>query len=142
VNFPHRKEPSTPGGAHPRRTNVLRPRIPIRLVHKNRFVYLLALVDSGADDCLFPSEVAQELNLSLDRRNVNRYGGIGAGHITAAFMNVRIEIDNDVTFPLYAGFSDAPSVVPILGQAGFFDRFEVRFNQPNEVIELRFIERQ
>jgi hypothetical protein len=43
-------------------------------------------------------------------------------------------------FPLYAGFSDAPSVVPVLGQAGFFDRFEVRFNKPKEVIELKFID--
>ena len=55
---------------------------------------------------------------------------------------VKIEIADDVNFPLYAGFSDAPSVVPILGQAGFFDRFEVKFNRPDKVIELRFIERQ
>lgn len=97
---------------------------------------------SGADDCLFPLEVAQELNLPLDPRNVNRYGGISTGHITAAFMDVRIDFENDVAFPLYAGFSDAPSVVPILGQAGFFDRFEVKFNRPNEVIELPFIEKR
>jgi hypothetical protein len=58
---------------------------------------------------LFPLEVAQELNLPLDAKNVNRYGGIGTGHITAAFMDVRIEVDNDVTFLLYAGFSDAAS---------------------------------
>ena len=121
---------------------MLRPRIPIRLVHKSRFIILLALVDSGADDCLFPLEVAQELQLPLDPRNTNLYGGIGNGHITATFMDVRIEINNDVTFPLYAGFSDAPSVVPILGQAGFFDRFEVTFNRPEEIIEFRFIERQ
>jgi hypothetical protein len=42
--------------------------------------------------------------------------------------------------PLYAGFSDAPSVVPILGQAGFFDRFEVKFNKPREMIDLKFID--
>ena len=140
MNFPYRKEPSTPGSAHPRRSNVLRPRIPIRLIHKNRFVYLLALVDSGADDCLFPLEVAQELNLPLDPKNVNRYGGIGTGHISATFIDVRVDFHDDLTFLLYAGFSDAPSVVPILGQAGFFDRFEVKFNRPKEVIDLRFIE--
>jgi len=119
------------------------PRIRVTLKHKNRFVDLLALVDSGADDCLFTLEVARELNLPLNlKHGVNRYGGIGSGHITAAFADVKLEIDNDWIFPLYAGFSDAPSVVPILGQAGFFDRLEVRFNRPEEVIELRFVERQ
>jgi hypothetical protein len=33
----------------------------------------------------------------------------------------------------YAGFSDYASVVPILSQAGFFDRFEVKFNKPKDV---------
>src|ERR1700694_2925179 len=97
--------------------------------NKNRFIDLLALVDSGADDCLFPLEVATELNLPLKPKNVNLYGGIGAGHISAVFTHVSFGVAGEVIFPLYAGFSDAPSVVPILGQAGFFDRFEVKFNK-------------
>jgi hypothetical protein len=42
-----------------------------------------------------------------------------------------------VAFPLCAGFNDAPSIVPILGQGGFFDLFDVRFNRPKEVLELK-----
>jgi len=41
--------------------------------------------------------------------------------------------------PLYAGFSDAPSVVPILGQNGFFTLFEVRFNHSKQIVELKAI---
>ena len=100
----------------------------------------MALVDSGADDCLFPLEVATELNLPLNPKNLNLYGGIGAGHISAVFTHVSFGIAGEVIFQLYAGFSDAPSVVPILSQAGFFDRFEVKFNKPKEVIELKFID--
>jgi hypothetical protein len=142
VKFPYRKEPATPGPAHKRRTKVLRPRIRIRLVHGKRSIELLSLVDSGADDCIFPLEVAEELNLRLDPRNANLYGGIGAGHIRAIFSTVTLEVNHDIMIPLYAGFSDAPSVVPILGQAGFFDQFEVNFNRPHELIELRFIEQE
>jgi hypothetical protein len=98
----------------------------------------LALVDSGADDYLFPLEVATELGLPLNHENENRYGGIGSGHITAIFAHVKIDFAGEVTFPLYAGFSNAPSVVPILGQAGFFDRFDVTFKKRKEVIELKF----
>lgn len=137
MKFPYRKEPSLPGTAHENRTEVFRPRIPIRLFHKNRFIDVLALIDSGADDCIFPLEVATELNLPLDARNVNHYGGIGSGSIKATFANVRVGIEGGAMFPLYVGFSDAPSVVPILGQAGFFDRFEVTFNKRNEMIGLK-----
>jgi len=139
VKFPYRQEPSTPSAAHPARTSVARPRIRIRLVHKDRFVDLLALVDSGADDSMFPLEVAEVLDLPLDPKNANRYGGIGSGHITAFFTRVTVDVGG-VRFPLYAGFSDAPSIVPILGQGGFFDVFEVRFNRPKEVIELKWIQ--
>jgi hypothetical protein len=75
VKFFYHQEPSTPGAAHKDRTNVLRPRIRVRLFNKNRFIHLLALVDSGADDCLFPLEVATELNLPLNPKKANLYGG-------------------------------------------------------------------
>jgi len=101
----------------------------------------LALVDSGADDCMFPLEVAEVLDLSLNPKNANYYGGIGSGHIMAIFAVVMVEVGG-MKFPLYAGFSDAPSIVPILGQNGFFDAFEVRFNRPKEVIELKWIPRK
>ena len=140
MKFSYHPEPSIPGKAHQDRTTVLRPRIRVRLFHKNRFIDLLALVDSGADDCLFPLEVATELNLPLNPKNSNLYGGIGAGHISAVFTHVGLGVAGQVIFPLYAGFSDAPSVVPILGQAGFFDRFEVKFNKPKEVIDLKFVD--
>jgi len=138
VNVPYRPEPSTPGAAHPDRTSVLRPRIHIRLLHKNRFIDLLALVDSGADDCIFPLEVATELGLPLKKENTNQYAWIGSGHISAAFTHVQFAIPGEPAFQLYAGFSDAPSVVPILGQAGFFDRVDVTFKKQKGLIELKF----
>jgi hypothetical protein len=142
VNVPYRPEPSIPGSAHPDRTAVLRPRIHVRLFHKNRFIDLLALVDSGADDCIFPLEVATELDLPLKKENTNQYAGIGSGHISAAFTHVRFAIPGEPSFPLYAGFSDAPSIVPIFGQAGFFDRVDVTFKKQKGLIGLRFIKGQ
>lgn len=88
---------------------------------------------------MFPLEVAQDLNLPLDPQNANRYRGVGSGHITAVFAPVTMELAG-AKFPLYAGFSDATSVVPILGQGGFFDLFEVKFNRPRALIELRLIQ--
>jgi hypothetical protein len=104
VKFPYRREPCTPNPAHKQRATVLRPRIRIRLLYENRFIDLLALVDSGADDCMFPIEVAQDLNLTLDPQKAQRYRGIGTGHITAYFADLTIDIGG-TQVPLYAGFS-------------------------------------
>ncbi len=136
MKFSYWKEPADPSGAHPGRKSVLRPRVPVRLRHKDYFVDLLALLDSGADDCLFPIEVARLLGLELKPSNTHRYGGIGEGEVTATFGTVTIEVGG-WPFSLYAGFSDAASVVPILGQNGFFSLFEVKFNLNKEAIELK-----
>jgi hypothetical protein len=135
MRFPYWKEPASPSGAHPDRKGILRPRIPVRLRHKANFIDLLALVDSGADDCLFPMEVAHLLSLDLDATQAHRYGGIGEGEVVGIFGNVTLEVGGSA-FPLYAGFADAPSIVPILGQNGFFSLFEVRFNLSKERLEL------
>jgi hypothetical protein len=75
MKFPYRKEPSLENRAHPGRQSVLRPRIRVRLKHGDKSIDLLALIDSGADDCLFPMEVAEVLGLRLDPANSN--DGIG-----------------------------------------------------------------
>lgn len=135
--FPYRREPTRASSAYPERVYVPRPRIEIRLAHGERFVTLLALVDSGADDCLFPLEVAQYLRLPLQRDAIHRYGGIGSGNITAMFGRVALHVGQWTLPDFYTGFSDSPSVVPILGQNGFFDQFEVTFNRSGEFFKLK-----
>ena len=83
--FPYQQGPSAPSAAHPQRFSVLRPIIPIRLWQEQRFIDLWALVDSGADDCLFPLEVAQLLNVNLGGEH--RYGGIWPGPDRGALCN-------------------------------------------------------
>jgi len=136
MKFSYLKEPAQPSRAHPGRRSILRPRIRIRLKHRDRFIDLLALVDSGADDCLFPLDVARLLRLDFDPANSHLYAGIGQGAVTATFQKVMLEVGG-WSFILYAGFSDSPTVVPILGQNGFFDLFEVKFNKPKELVELK-----
>jgi len=106
-------------------------------MHGDRFVNVLALIDSGADDCLFPLEVAQYLRLPLKRDAIHRYGGIGEGSVAAVFGSVALEVGKWTFWDFYAGFSDSPSVVPILGQNGFFNKFEVTFNRRDEILKLK-----
>lgn len=124
MKFPHRKEPSTPSAAHPAHISIVRPRIRIRLFYKDRFLAFLAFVDSGADDSMFPLEVAEALDLLLDPPNANRYGGIGSGHITASFTTVTVDAGG-VKFRLHVEFSDAPSSPSDLSEFDF--RYNARY---------------
>ena len=81
------------------------------------------------------------MKLPLKRDAIHRYGGIGSGTITAMFGTVTLEVGK-WTIPLYASFSESPSVVPILGQNGFFSEFEISFNRPKEVIQLKEVRKR
>ena len=79
MKFQYLREPANPSGAHPTRHSTLRPRIPVRLQYGNRYIDLFALIDSGADECLFPVEVARALRIDLNEERSHQYAGIGAG---------------------------------------------------------------
>ena len=136
MRFLYRREPVLASRAHPRRQSVLRPRIRVRLKHQERFVDILALIDSGADDCLFPVGVASLLGLQLLPENACPYLGMGQSEITAVFETLMIEVGTS-SYSLYAGFLDAPIAPALLGQSGFFDQFEVKFSLPKGIIELK-----
>jgi len=108
----------------------------VRLRHRERFIDLLALIDSGADDCLFPVGLANLLGLELLPEKAGQYVGIGPGEITATFDTIALEV-GDWSLALYAGFLDSPTAPALLGQNGFFSRFEVKFNLLEKTIELR-----
>ena len=76
MRLSYRREPVLPSPAHPGRRSVLRPRIRVRVRHRDRFVDILALIDSGADDCLFPIGIANLLELPLLAHCVRRDVGV------------------------------------------------------------------
>jgi hypothetical protein len=61
-------------------------------------------------------------------------GGVG----TRLFHNITIELPGFPLFQLYAGFAAHLDRIGqgILGQAGFFDRFKVRFDLPAGIFEI------
>jgi hypothetical protein len=64
-------------------------------------------LDSGADDWLFPLEVARALRIDLAKKQSQQYGGIGAGEVKALFETVTIEVGG-WPFSVPVGFSDSP----------------------------------
>ena len=96
-----------------------------------------ATADSGADDCVFPSTFASCIGLNLTAGRPYIFSGAGSRDQVAYFFDIEIEIGGGPRYPLSVGFTDTMAIsgVGVLGQNGFFDRFDVRFL----LLERKFI---
>ena len=104
-----------------------RPVIPVVLRHQDRFVSYGALVDSGADLCLFHSEVADYLGFDLSKNIPREVFGVGGKASIYHLHKITIEIGG-VPYEIETGFISGVSgkvmSYGVLGQKGFFDLFK------------------
>ena len=134
----YRKFPAGPTEPFPRRTSVVRPVVPIALINGGNRVRVFALIDSGADYCIFHAEIGEQIGLEIESGKSLSFSGISSVGQTAYFHNIELEVGGH-RFDCYAGFSRDIQDLPygILGQVGFFDIFKVSFDYKKEKIELQ-----
>jgi hypothetical protein len=96
------------------------------------------VVDSGADDNVFPSSFARRLGFDLANGRHYSFGGAGGGGQDAYFFDVEIEIVGITKYSSSVGFSPAVNKwgYGLLGQNGFFDRFPLEFDLPHGIFAL------
>ena len=99
---------------------------------------LLALVDSGADFCLFDGELSYLLDIDLTKLEQINLSGVAG---TAIGYVAHIEIGmNNTFFPVPAVFSfdfSPKGFGGIIGQVGFFDSLIVEFNRSQKQVVLK-----
>jgi len=102
----------------------------VTLFHGGRDFRCYAIVDSGADDCMFPSAFAAQIGLELKAGRPYLFSGAGSRGQLAYFFDIELEIAGVLQYPLPVGFTQAmdSSRVGLLGQNGFFDRINVCFS--------------
>ncbi len=129
---------ATPLKPFPDRQFVYRPVINILLIFGNKSLEYEALIDSGADFCIFHAEMATILGIKVNEGKQMTFYGTGGVPQTAYFHEIQIEIGG-WPMDLYCGFSSEMKSLPygILGQTGFFDRFRIEFDYKNKRIELK-----
>ena len=114
---------------------ILRPVLVLVLRKGARLVRTLAIVDSGADTCVFPASLAGQLGIAIPNQNASLFSGISDAPQIGYYENIRAQIWDSSTqefvcdFDLYAGFCDTLEHVGmgLLGQAGFFSNFLSRW---------------
>ena len=121
-------------------TSILKPIIPVEIVAGATSVRYAALIDSGADFCIFDGEIGETLDLDVRGGQRIIFGGIqAAGGFAEAFVHSLMlkvggwEYKTAVSF----SYDIAKHGYGILGQKGFFDIFVVKFDLAKEELELK-----
>jgi hypothetical protein len=113
------------------------PLLQVRLAHGHNHIDLDCLVDSGAADCIFGTEVAEVLGIDLDRAAETQYVGIAGEGLTGRVHPVKLRVQGfSGWIEVEAGFIEVDQI-PILGQSGFFDNYEVRFEGYKKRFEVK-----
>ena len=133
MKFPYIKTPS----ADPRKKWASRPMIQIMLFGPSGSITVWALIDSGADKCLFHSALGKEIGLVIEKGEKEDFSGIEGEKITAYLHQIQLQVVGiDEKAEIAAGFTDAKGVFAILGQEGFFDAFRIKFEKNHNAIEI------
>lgn len=133
MKFPYFKIPHS----NPSRKWISRPIIPVTLFGPKGSVNVHALLDSGADKCLFSNQYAEEIGLDLESGEEEIFSGIEGGQVKTYLHKIHLQIIGDSNkISVIVGFTDAPGVNAILGQEGFFDAFRVKFERDCDTIEI------
>jgi hypothetical protein len=96
---------------------------------------VVCLIDSGAADCLFDRDVANDLGITLADSDVKReYFGVGGQSVIGHIHQIRFQVHGFAEWiEIEVGFIDAQLPYQLLGQSGFFDNYEISFQRYREV---------
>lgn len=134
MKFKYRKTSTT--SPFSKKKILARPIIPISLKNGGRSLRYEALIDSGADFSIFPTEIAKKLEINLKKRK-KIYFSSATGELVQGIIN-KIELGiGEETFEIFIVFADLAEQTGILGQYGFFDKFIVKFDLIKEEIEIK-----
>lgn len=127
--------------------SILRPVIPIDLDSGGKSLRYAAVIDSGADFCIFDGELGEHLGIDVRSGPSETFRGVhereGGTPATAYFHEVGLNVGGH-RHSVVVSFSYNLSLraFGLLGQRGFFDLFIVKFDLAKEEIELKYREKK
>lgn len=142
MDFKYQKFPIDPKNSpFPNKINALRPVIKIEFDNPTRgkFSYFV-LVDSGADYCMFHASIGESLGLNIKSGKPLIFYGTSGEPQQAYFHKITFKIGGH-SHTADVGFSyDMEKLAyGLLGQDGFFDKWNVKFEYKKENVEIKEI---
>lgn len=118
-------------------SDILRPVIPIEIVANNVEVPYEVLVDSGADICIFDSQIAAILGIDIVKGMKKQVIGVTGFPEDMYIHTIHIKLGG-WDYKIEAGFMEMRNnTYGVVGQKGFFNLFIVRFDLMKKEIELK-----
>lgn len=105
------------------------PYVQVALRYGDRQQPVLALVDSGAVDSLFPAVLGPPLGINVPDGQRKIYFGIGGQSSIAFVHEIHLQVAGFKTWvKMKIGFLDTLQI-PLLGQSGFFENYQIIFER-------------
>ena len=105
--------------------------------YKDEHDDIRCLVDSGSDESLFHSSVAENLSIDLESGEPRTYYPVGLALIKGYAHTVELQVHGlNERITIVAGFTEA-SELCLLGQSGFFENYEITFRGFEKTFEIR-----
>jgi hypothetical protein len=98
-----------------------------------------ALIDTGADDTIFPQMIAAAIGLDLSAAPSGSARGVGGMPVVVRYAEVSLRLtqgNNSLDWRTWAGFVPIPMRRGLLGFAGFLQFFTTTFHGDQEEVEL------
>lgn len=114
----------------PEEKSIYRPSIPILFKHKENFIMVEAIVDSGADFIILPIEMASVLHLKLNPKEKTSFYGAGNNPFTVYPSPSPIELIvrqsgyRQKKWQSIVYFAESQPAI-LLGNRGFLDQFKI-----------------
>jgi hypothetical protein len=119
-----------------------RPYLTVRLTHGAKHKDVISLVDSGADLCLFHSDVGKMIGIDMESGSELVFQGVSGARETAYMHRVNLAVGSS-SISLHVGFTDSMAVgTGILGQQGFFEQFQISFSLNEKLFEVIEVQRE
>jgi hypothetical protein len=116
-----------------------KPGIPVSVIGPAGTVCKDSLLDSGADDTIFPESVAVALGIDLSQAPTGTASGVGKQPYPVRYARVPLRVSDGQEqreWAAWVAFTPAPLHRPLMGYAGFLQFFGATFLGDVEVVEL------
>lgn len=119
--------------------SILRPIIPIKISINGQTAKYDALIDSGADFCIFHAEIAEYLGIDVQSGLREVFSGVEDSIGAEAYFHELTLTIGDKSIKTLIGFSYdiVDHGYGLLGQKGLFDKFRINFDLTEKQIELK-----
>ena len=114
-----------------------RPYLIVRHIKEGRYKDVISLVDSGADVCLFHSDIGRMLGIELEDAPELVFQFVSGRREVAYVHRVDLTVRGLSPISLDVGFTVSMAVgTGLLGQRGFFEQFDIHYKLSKKYFEV------